>query len=179
MLPPEPPPIPTVETLIDLRDQGKQLKVLGNAFKLQADDELVPPLTTATLYKRQPDGSIGFKAELRRLSSELLFMLMELLHTLVARPAAYPQHLTTVNMLLSNMLHLINAMRPHQARATLEASLRLQVEALRSSIARVNTQVAAADEVLAGFAKALADASEPSGAESSSRPPPILPLDAL
>lgn len=56
-----------------------------------------------------------------------------------------------------------------QARATLEASLTVQVDSLRTSIARVRQQVLAADEVLAGMALALA-AVEGDSAESAARP---------
>ncbi|GLC39591.1 hypothetical protein PLESTB_000809500 [Pleodorina starrii] len=166
-LPPPPPPIPTPADVAALRERKIELKVLGNPLKLSED--LVPPLTTQALYRRQPDGTIDFKGELRRLSGELMFMFLELLKTLAEKPAGYAQQLTTVNVLLSNLVQLANLMRPHQARATLEATLALQVGSLRSGIARVRGQVAAADEVLAGMARALQQV-EGDTAESVARP---------
>ncbi|GFR48123.1 hypothetical protein Agub_g9950, partial [Astrephomene gubernaculifera] len=128
-LPPPPPPIPTPDDVAALRERKVELKVLGNPIKLH--EELVPPLSTQALYRTQPDGSIDFKSELRRLSGELLFMFLELTKSLAEQPAGYAPRLTQVNVLLSNLVHLTAAMRPLQARATLEASLRLQLGAMR------------------------------------------------
>ncbi|GLI60346.1 hypothetical protein VaNZ11_002467 [Volvox africanus] len=166
-LPPPPPPIPTPADVAALRERKIELKVLGNPLKLSED--LVPPLTTQTLYRHQSDGSIDFKRELRRLSGELMFMFLELLKTVVEKPSGYAPQLTSVNVLLSNLVQLSNLMRPYQARATLEATLLLQVATMRNSINRIRQQVAAADEVLAGMARALVDV-EGDTADSAARP---------
>ncbi|GIL92010.1 hypothetical protein Vretimale_18514 [Volvox reticuliferus] len=166
-LPPPPPPIPTPADIAALRERKIELIVLGNPLKLSED--LVPPLTTQTLYRQQSDGSIDFKRELRRLSGELLFMFLELLKTVVEKPSGYAPQLTNVNVLLSNLVQLSNLMRPYQARATLEATLLLQVATMRDSISRIRQQVAAADEVLAGMARALVDV-DGDTAESAARP---------
>ncbi|GIL60628.1 hypothetical protein Vafri_15160 [Volvox africanus] len=86
-----------------------------------------------------------------------MFMFLELLKTVVENPSGYAPQLTSVNVLLSNLVQLSNLMRPYQARATLEATLLLQVATMRNSINRIRQQVAAADEVLAGMARALVD----------------------
>ncbi|KAG2488614.1 hypothetical protein HYH03_012787, partial [Edaphochlamys debaryana] len=135
-------------------------------------EDLVPPLTTAALYHTRPDGTIDFRGELRRLSAELLFGFLELIKTLVEQPDRYAQQLTSVNVLLSNLVHLTSALRPHQARATLEATLALQVGAMREGVGRLRAQAAAADAALAGLAAALAEAGAAEGdtAESAARP---------
>ncbi|PNH05519.1 Mediator of RNA polymerase II transcription subunit 7a [Tetrabaena socialis] len=85
----------------------------------QPHEELVPPLSTQALYQQRPDGTIDFKGELRRLSAELLFMFLELLKTVVEEPGRYAQPLTSVNVLLSNLVQLCNMLRPYQARGPL------------------------------------------------------------
>ncbi|EFJ50476.1 hypothetical protein VOLCADRAFT_116873 [Volvox carteri f. nagariensis] len=152
-LPPPPPPIPTLADVAALRERKIELKVLGNPLKLHED--LVPNLTTQALFRQQPDGTVDFKGDLKRLSGELLFMFLELLKAVVEKPSGYAAQLTPVNVLLSNLVQLTNLMRPYQARATLEATLALQVGTMRDSIRRVRQQVTAADEVLKGMARAL------------------------
>ena len=56
------------------------------------------------------------KGELARLHKELLFVYSEVLRVLVENPANYASPLTTLNHILGNMQHLINLMRPVQAR---------------------------------------------------------------
>ncbi|KAG2432728.1 hypothetical protein HYH02_012862 [Chlamydomonas schloesseri] len=168
-LPPAPPPIPTPADVSALRERKIELKVLGNPLKLH--EELVPPLTTAALYKPAgPDGRIDFKAELRRLSRELAFMMLELTKAVAEQPGSYAPQLTHVNMLFANLVQLTNMLRPHQARATLEATLGLQLSNMRAALGRLRQQVAAADAALGGMARALVEAGEGDCAESAARP---------
>ncbi|KXZ55184.1 hypothetical protein GPECTOR_3g33 [Gonium pectorale] len=168
-LPPPPPPIPTPAVVEELREQKIDLKVLGNPLKLPHSEELVPKLGTSQIYRTRPDGTIDFKSEMRRLNGELMFMFLELTKTLAEQPSKYTSPLTQLNLLLSNLQHLTALMRPHQARATLEATLRLQVSAMREGLARLRGQIAAADATLVGMARALMEA-EGDTAESAARP---------
>lgn len=58
-----------------------------------------------------------FKAELRRLNQELLFLFLELLAVLASEPDNSARLLTGIKQLLLNMQFLINALRPVQVRA--------------------------------------------------------------
>ncbi|PNW89073.1 hypothetical protein CHLRE_01g062902v5 [Chlamydomonas reinhardtii] len=168
-LPPGPPPIPTPADVSALRERKVELKVLGNPLKLH--EELVPPLTTAALYRPAgPDGHIDFKSELRRLSRELAFMLLELTKAVAEQPGSYASQLTHVNLLFANLVQLTNMLRPYQARATLEATLGLQLSNMRAALGRLRQQVAAADAALGGMARALVEAGEGDSAESAARP---------
>ena len=60
---------------------------------------------------------LDIKGELDRLHKELLFVYSEVLRVLVENPANYASPLTTLNHILGNMQHLINLMRPVQARS--------------------------------------------------------------
>lgn len=57
-----------------------------------------------------------------------------------------------------------------QARATLEATLGLQLSNMRAALGRLRQQVAAADAALGGMARALVEAGEGDSAESAARP---------
>ncbi|MEW5302552.1 MAG: hypothetical protein WDW38_002300 [Sanguina aurantia] len=103
-------------------------------------------------------GVADFKGELSHLQGELMCLFLELLRTLVQNPSGYAPQLTMINQVFSNMQHLINALRPHQARANLEYALQLQIQAHKDALARIAQQVAAADTTLAQFAAALVNA---------------------
>ena len=55
-----------------------------------------------------------YKAELARLSRELMIVYMELLRVLIDNPANYASPLNTLNLVLANMQYLINGLRPVQ-----------------------------------------------------------------
>ena len=63
------------------------------------------------------------RGELERLNKELMFVYSELLRVLVENPTCYASPLNTLNQLLGNMQHLVNLMRPIQARALGEKGL--------------------------------------------------------
>ncbi|MEW5302551.1 MAG: hypothetical protein WDW38_002300 [Sanguina aurantia] len=130
-----------------------EFRVFGRDFSV--DDPVVTPLQAGKLFQTAADGSIDFKGELSHLQGELMCLFLELLRTLVQNPSGYAPQLTMINQVFSNMQHLINALRPHQARANLEYALQLQIQAHKDALARIAQQVAAADTTLAQFAAAL------------------------
>jgi mediator of RNA polymerase II transcription subunit 7 len=121
-----------------------------------ADEPLVPPLAVSQLYACRPDGSVDRKAALASLSRDLLFLYTELAATLAEAPAEHAPLLTRLNQGLLNAQHLVNGLRPHQARATLEGLLAAAIAARRAALADVRAQVGAADALLASAASALA-----------------------
>lgn len=95
------------------------LQTIPNPYMLTDHQAELRPGHLLTLKPPKPwhcHVATDHKAELRRLTPELLFMMLELLRTLVERPQQYAQQLTSVNVLLSNLIHLANLLRPRQVR---------------------------------------------------------------
>ncbi|KAG2569505.1 hypothetical protein PVAP13_7NG424300 [Panicum virgatum] len=69
------------------------------------------------LYPNEPN--IDFKKELRTLNRELQLHILELADILVERPSQYARRVEDISLIFRNLHHLLNSLRPHQARATL------------------------------------------------------------
>mmetsp|Transcript_29364 Transcript_29364/g.82806 ORF Transcript_29364/g.82806 Transcript_29364/m.82806 type:complete len:194 (+) Transcript_29364:246-827(+) len=105
---------------------------------------------------------VDFKGELLKLNKEVLFTFMELLNTAVEAPGLtpasrtqYDTHMMSLGLLMWNMHHLMNHMRPHQARATLEHSLSEQIAERRTAIRQLREQSEAAQRMITASGAAL------------------------
>lgn len=116
--PPPPPPIAGAFT------------AFGQTF--DPDEPLVPPLAGHQLYASSTSGvgtptAVEATAGLTSLHKELMTLYLELLRVLTEDPSGHARLITSINQVLVNMQHLVNTMRPAQARATLAHALQLQV----------------------------------------------------
>ncbi|XP_038877246.1 mediator of RNA polymerase II transcription subunit 7-like [Benincasa hispida] len=75
-----------------------------------------------------------FKKELRALNRELQLHILELADILVERPSQYARRVEEISLIFKNLHHLLNSLRPHQARATLIHILELQIERRRQAV---------------------------------------------
>eukprot|EP00873_Tetraselmis_striata_P019211 jgi/Tetstr1/439475/TSEL_027907.t1 len=129
------------------------------------------------LYTEAAEGGIDVRGELLRLNKEVVFTFTELLHTLTESPGLcaasrmqYDTQMMSLGLLLWNMQHLLNQLRPHQARAALEFKLQEQIAERRAAIQALRQQSEQIDKFLAQAAEALvqgdgaAVAPPPSGA---------------
>eukprot|EP00850_Spirogloea_muscicola_P016837 SM000140S00586 [mRNA] locus=s140:73414:74976:- [translate_table: standard] len=149
--PPPPPPITgayqmldgsytTEDALPSLEEQGvRQLytrqEPIGFSFKDLVD--MVCLLIAA-----------DFKKELRTLSRELLLVLLELVDVLVERPSQYARRVEDMGLLLKNIHHLLNLLRPHQARATVIHLLETQLQQRKIAIEDIRQRRQEAQELL-------------------------------
>ncbi|KAK9806166.1 hypothetical protein WJX72_003807 [[Myrmecia] bisecta] len=117
----------------------------------------VPPLTGRPLFEPRPNGTIDFKGHLLKLNKELLFNFLELLDTLVDRPSAYARQVENLGLIMRNMHYLLNIMRSHQARATLQEILETEIEERKAAAQEIRDQIESAQKVMQGLAEALAD----------------------
>lgn len=131
-----------------------EFPIFGVPFNL--DEPLVPPLEVGALFKPQGDGTVDAKAELLRLNQLLLVLFIELLSVLVEQPGSYAETLTRVIGALQNMQHLINDLRPQQARHTLEYILQQQIAKKREALAGLKQQVQQIRQQLTGTMEQLA-----------------------
>ncbi|TQD85705.1 hypothetical protein C1H46_028757 [Malus baccata] len=75
-----------------------------------------------------------FKKELRSLNRELQLHILELADILVERPSQYARRVEEISLIFKNLHHLLNSLRPHQARATLIHILELQIQRRKQAV---------------------------------------------
>eukprot|EP00246_Nothoceros_aenigmaticus_P000774 TRINITY_DN11001_c0_g1_i1.p1 TRINITY_DN11001_c0_g1~~TRINITY_DN11001_c0_g1_i1.p1 ORF type:complete len:111 (-),score=22.66 TRINITY_DN11001_c0_g1_i1:274-606(-) len=80
------------------------------------------------------DGAADYKQELKQLNRELVLNMLELADVLVDRPSQYARRVEDMGLILRNMHHLLNSLRPHQARATLIHILELQIQRRKQAV---------------------------------------------
>lgn len=133
-----PPPLPP-------SDQ-ETYSCFGMSYYQGSDAPLVPPLESQNVERLHPD-SYEHKRELRKMNHSLLCAVLDLLHIL-ASSADSPQRaqkLADIYLILIHMQHLINELRPAQARDALAAMMSRQVEATSkalTSVAKIINDVA-------------------------------------
>ncbi|XP_076896119.1 mediator of RNA polymerase II transcription subunit 7a-like [Bidens hawaiensis] len=84
------------------------------------------------LYPRSPN--LDFKKELRSLNRELQLHILELADVLIDRPSQYARRVEDISLIFKNLHHLLNSLRPHQARATLIHILELQIHRRKQAV---------------------------------------------
>lgn len=98
-------------------------------------DDVLPSLEeqgVRQLYPKSPN--IDFKKELRSLNRELQLHILELADILVDRPSQYARRVEEISLIFKNLHHLLNSLRPHQARATLIHLLELQIQRRKQAV---------------------------------------------
>ncbi|BBN13128.1 mediator of RNA polymerase II transcription subunit 7 [Marchantia polymorpha subsp. ruderalis] len=101
-------------------------------------DDVLPSLEEQGLRQLYPTGpNVDYKKELRSLNRELSFQFLELSDVLVERPSQYARRVEDMGLILRNMHHLLNSLRPHQARATLIHILESQIQRRKKAVADI------------------------------------------
>ncbi|CAI9091054.1 OLC1v1025973C1 [Oldenlandia corymbosa var. corymbosa] len=118
---PEPPP-PIEGTYV----------LFGNTY---TTDDVLPSLEEQGVRQLYPKGpNVDFKKELRSLNRELQLHLLELADILIERPSQYARRVEEISLIFKNLHHLLNSLRPHQARATLIHILELQIQRRKQAV---------------------------------------------
>ncbi|CAN4122985.1 unnamed protein product [Withania somnifera] len=89
-----------------------------------------------------------FKKELRALNRELQLHILELADVLVERPSQYARRVEEISLIFKNLHHLLNSLRPHQARATLIHILELQIQRRKQAIEDIKRRREEAQKLL-------------------------------
>ncbi|CAL5228168.1 g11249 [Coccomyxa viridis] len=116
--------------------------------ELHTTEDGIPPLTVRPLFSVDAPGSVDFRTELRKLNKELLFCFLDLINTLVERPSAYARSVENVGLVARNMHYLLNALRGHQARATLEETLRQEISDGKQAVEDLRSAAQRAQQLL-------------------------------
>lgn len=98
-------------------------------------NDLLPSLEEQGLHQLYPKGpNVDYKKELKALNRELTLQMLELADILVERPSQYARRVEDISLILRNMHHLLNSIRPHQARATLIHILEMQIRRRKQAV---------------------------------------------
>ncbi|CAN6232695.1 unnamed protein product [Urochloa humidicola] len=98
-------------------------------------NEVHPSLEKLGIRQLYPKGpNIDFKEELRTLNRELQLHILELADIFVERPSQYARRVEDISIIFHNLHHLLNSLRPHQARATLIHMLESQIQRRKQAI---------------------------------------------
>ncbi|XP_076910499.1 mediator of RNA polymerase II transcription subunit 7a-like [Bidens hawaiensis] len=98
-------------------------------------DDVLPSLEDQGVRQLYPKGlNVDFKKELRSLNRELQLHILELADVLIERPSQYARRVEDISLIFKNLHHLLNSLRPHQARATLIHILELQIQRRKQAV---------------------------------------------
>ncbi|KAL0648834.1 hypothetical protein Bca4012_047125 [Brassica carinata] len=108
-------------------------------LRLQTEDVL-PSLEEQGVPQLYPNDSIvDYKKELRSLNRELQLHILELADVLVERPSQYAKRIGDISSVFKNLHHLLNSLRPHQARATLIHIMELQIQQRKQAVENIKS----------------------------------------
>ncbi|XP_073275072.1 mediator of RNA polymerase II transcription subunit 7a-like [Primulina huaijiensis] len=112
-------------------------------------DDVLPGLEEQGVRQLYPKGpNIDYKKELKSLNRELQLHLLELADVLVERPSQYARRVEDISLIFKNLHHLLNSLRPHQARATLIHILEQQIERRKQAVEDINRRREEAQRLL-------------------------------
>ncbi|GMP87122.1 hypothetical protein CsSME_00039640 [Camellia sinensis var. sinensis] len=128
-----PPPPPYYRLYKDYIQNSKPASDPPPPIEGTYTDDVLPSLDeqgVRQLYPNRPN--IGhfleiMKNELRTLNRELQLHILELADVLIERPSQYARRVKDISLIFKNLHHLLNSLRPYQARATLIHMLELQI----------------------------------------------------
>ncbi|GAA0156870.1 general transcription factor [Lithospermum erythrorhizon] len=112
-------------------------------------EEVLPSLEdqgVRPLYQTTPN--LDFKKELSSLNRELQLNILELSDIIIERPHQYGRRVEEISLLFKNLHHLLNSLRPHQARATLIHILELQIQRRKQAVEDIKRRREEAQKLL-------------------------------
>eukprot|EP00898_Chlorokybus_atmophyticus_P007581 jgi/Chlat1/7824/Chrsp66S07275 len=131
--------------------------------------DLLPDLEEQGVRQLYPkDKPVDFRGELHRLNRSLLFSFIDLIKVLAEHPSQYARRIEDMGLILRNMHHLLNALRPHQARATLVHMLQTQIQQRRVAVQDVRRQTQEAMDIVQSALQSLESGRESDSAGPSS-----------
>ncbi|OIW14643.1 hypothetical protein TanjilG_32985 [Lupinus angustifolius] len=100
----------------------------SNVVEIVITSDNLPSLEEQGVRQLYPKGAnVDFKKELKSLNRDLQLHTLELADILIERPSQYARRIEEISTVFKNLHHLLNALRPHQARSTLVRILELQI----------------------------------------------------
>eukprot|EP00842_Homolaphlyctis_polyrhiza_P006170 jgi/Hompol1/6554/HPOL_000221-RA len=125
----------------------RPIAVFGSMLDIQAP--VVPPLESMGIPRLFSDAvahslpGADRAAELKRLNHSLLYNFLYLLDLLIKDPEQAQQKTEHIRLILINMHHLLNELRPHQARDMLAIMMQEQIARRRKTTQSLREHIAA------------------------------------
>ncbi|KAI1298731.1 Mediator of RNA polymerase II transcription subunit 7 [Halotydeus destructor] len=122
------------------------------------DDSIIRPLEAQGIRRLYPR-DYDHKKELRKMNASILVNFLDLLDIVVKCPDTpkREEKCADINMLFIQMHHLINELRPHQARETIRVTMQCQKRTRQEIILRLNKQIEKVSDLIAGYISGLPD----------------------
>ena len=121
--------------------------------------DALPELAVEQLYAAAgKGGGVDAKRELARLHGELLAAFKRCVGALAEDAGTWEAQVQQVRLLLHNMMHLLNLLRPAQARRDLQRLLERQLAANRAALEEVQRESAAATAAVGAALDRLVEA---------------------
>jgi len=126
--------------------------------QMNMDESIIRPLESQgikRLYPREYD----HKRELKKINASILVNFLDLLDVLIKCPdtSKREEKCADIAMLFIQMHHLINELRPHQARETIRVTLHNQKRQKLEMISRLNKQIEKVNEMIVNYTNNIPD----------------------
>lgn len=153
---PRVPPAPS--PFLRPRSRGlTRAPLLAPPSRAPQSETVDPPFEQSKLYRGDGPGA-DLRAELIRLNRDILERFIALCGDLVATPSACDRRVEELSLLFNNVHHLLNAIRPSQARAALEHVLEEQAKQKRTQLENLRRDRERAENAVDAPPRELADA---------------------
>ncbi|KAH0861682.1 hypothetical protein HID58_089943 [Brassica napus] len=130
-----PPPPPYYRLYKDYSENPNSARLQVKEPTFVSTEDVLPSLEEQGVPQLYPNDSIvDYKKELRSLNRELQLHILELADVLVERPSQYAKRIGDISSVFKNLHHLLNSLRPHQARATLIHIVELQIQQRKQAV---------------------------------------------
>ena len=115
-----------------------------------SDDAIIRPLEAQGIRRLYPR-DFDYKKELKKMNHSILVNFLDLIDILVKCPdtSKREEKFNDINMLFIQMHHLINELRPHQARETIRVTMQCQKRQRLATVIRLNQQIEKVTELIA------------------------------
>ncbi|KAJ0244022.1 hypothetical protein HA466_0199850 [Hirschfeldia incana] len=124
-----PPPPPYYRLYKDHTENPDSALQPPSSIEGTYTDDVFPSLEEQVVPQLYPkDSNVDYKKELRSLNTELQLHVLELADVLVEMPSRYAKRIGEISSIFKNLHHLLNSLRPHQARTTLIHIMELQIQ---------------------------------------------------
>ena len=125
---------------------------------ITCDDSIIRPLEAQGIRRLYPR-DFDHKKELKKMNHSILVNFLDLLDIMVKCPETpkREEKCSDINMLFIQMHHLINELRPHQARETVRVTLQYQRRERLLTAVRMNQQIEKVTETIANHLTLIPD----------------------
>ncbi|XP_015793071.1 mediator of RNA polymerase II transcription subunit 7-like [Tetranychus urticae] len=133
------------------------------AVEIKVDEPIIRTLEDQDIKRLYPK-EYDYRREIKKMNVSLMASMLDLLDALIKCPESpkRKEKCSDIEMLFIQMHHLLNEMRPHQARETIRVKLDRQKKQRSDMISKLETQIEEVIEMLNTSINSIPDIVEPS-----------------